>query len=148
MATAQIGIESDFPQGVAGGELIDNPASPRIPVVEVTGDDDRAGVSQQQSAEGGDLLPVTAAAQGEVDPVQTDHQQIFVGQGKSGDGDGFRGAQPGLRIGQCARHVRALTAANRDAALAAAAAKALGKIGVPASIPDARQIAQGFLQEL
>ena len=99
MAAAPIGLEGDFLQSVAGGELIDRPAPPRIPVIEIAGDDGRAGVGHQQRAEGGYLRKVSAAAQGEVDPVQADHQQVRVGQGKSGHGDGFWGAQPGLRIG-------------------------------------------------
>ena len=99
VAAAPIGLEGDFLQSVAGGERIDSPAPPRIPVIEVTGDDGRAGVGHQQRAERAYLLKVSAAAQGEVDPVQADHQQVGVGQGKSGHGDGFGGAQPGLRIG-------------------------------------------------
>ena len=99
MAAAPIGLEGDFLQSVAGGELIDRPAAPRIPVIEVAGDDGRSGVGHQQRAERGYLLQVSAAAQGEVDPVQADHQQVGVGQGKARHGDGFGGAQPGLRIG-------------------------------------------------
>ena len=98
MAAALIGLESDFLQSVPGGELSDRPAPPRVPVIEVTGDDGRPGVGHQQRAQRGQLRGVSATAQGEVDPVQADDQQAGVGQGEAGHGDGFGGAQPGLRI--------------------------------------------------